>query len=127
MKPTRIEALPLCIFNWKKSILAFSLLVCSISVFPVNFQVSEETDAPLEWGGGVPSSVESPTYRNEYSGLVYSPFEAYKNTHAPQPVLYGPGGDPIGGLPIQDGYWLLFFVVLSYSLVIGIKARKRAK
>ena len=30
------------------------------------------------------------------------------------PVLYGPGGDPIGGLPVENSTWLLFGAAVVY-------------
>jgi len=33
-----------------------------------------------------------------------------------QPALYGPGGDPIGGLPVKDGCVVLIIAGLAYAL-----------
>ena len=51
------------------------------------------------------------------SALVYSPFSPYAPSPLPtgnSPVLYGPGGDPIGGLPMENGSIVLLGLVLAY-------------
>jgi hypothetical protein len=62
------------------------------------------------------------------SRLVYRPFELYNfqsynnQTQFFDPVLYGPGGDPIGGLPVGEGIYALFFGVLAYCIYkVGCK------
>ena len=60
------------------------------------------------------------------SALVYSPFSPFSPSQLPQgnnPVLYGPGGDPIGGLPMENGSVVLLGMVLAYVLFRLIHTR----
>ena len=57
--------------------------------------------------------------------LVYSPFSPLPLSQLPvdSPVLYGPGGDPIGGLPMGNGSAVLLAMVLAYVLFRLIHTR----
>jgi hypothetical protein len=75
-------------------------------------------------GNGFSSSgeglYESPLFQqtepSDFSG-IYVPFESPGTVSATEePVLYGPGGDPIGGLPVGNGVWILFGSVFIYAL-----------
>ncbi len=66
----------------------------------------------------------------DQSGLIYSPFSPFSPTqlqNGNEPVLYGPGGNPIGGLPIENGSIILLGMVLGYALFRMIRTRMRYK
>jgi len=61
----------------------------------------------------------------EPTELIHVPFGSeHENKLAEEPVLYGPGGDPIGGLPAGNGHLFLLGGVIAYALV---KVRKKVK
>lgn len=97
--------------------LILSLIFTGIVSFS-NAQVSDFNDYGNFNSGPTGFSSESQVFpqENNYSGLAYAPFGSEKNNLVSGPVLYGPGGDPIGGLPVSDSSWLLLAGVVAYSL-----------
>ncbi len=59
---------------------------------------------------------------------TYMPFNNDGKQDLKQPVLRGPedGGDPIGGLPVSNGLWILSFLAIAYYIV-KIVIRKKDK
>ena len=60
------------------------------------------------------------------STLAYSPFSPFAPSQSLQgnnTVLYGPGGEPIGGLPLENGSVVLLCFVLAYAFFRLIHTR----
>jgi hypothetical protein len=57
-------------------------------------------------------------------GNEFIPFAADVSSDSDQPVLYGPGGDPIGGLPVNEGILLLLAGGMIYLSGKVINKRK---
>ena len=63
---------------------------------------------------------------------AFSPFAPSQQTLNKQgelfdPALYGPGGNPIGGLPMKDGAQFLFFAVFGYCIYKILQKYKALK
>ena len=41
------------------------------------------------------------------------------------PILYGPGDPPIGGLPVEDSISLLFLCIIAFSIPVTVKVSSR--
>ena len=115
-------------------------IISSFAVDATEFDLSKKTEFPFpnqEYKTEFNSVFEQIT---NSSVLFYSPFasnrpqsdneqfESYMiqfikdDMKRSDPVLYGPGGDPIGGLPIGEGVYALFFGVIAYCIYkIGCK------
>ncbi len=64
-----------------------------------------------------PFSDASATGTENFGTLPSASAETFGSTaSADQPALYGPGGDPIGGLPVKDGCLVLILAGLAYAL-----------
>jgi len=61
---------------------------------------------------------DTPVSGTENFGTLPSASESTFGTtvSSDQPALYGPGGDPIGGLPVKDGCLVLIVAGLAYAL-----------
>jgi len=89
--------------------LFWMLLLLFISFSPI---WSIESDIEI-WNGSV-SVVES-------GELNYQPFGMESSSIGEEPVLYGPGGDPIGGLPVGESVWMLFILGAGVALTRFVK------
>jgi hypothetical protein len=56
---------------------------------------------------------------------TYLPFGTEEYGNAGDPALYGPGGDPIGGLPVKEGYIFLALSVAGYGFFSMIQRKKK--
>ena len=66
------------------------------------------------------------------SAVVYTPFSPFPppqswSSQGNNPVLYGPGGDPIGGLPLENGSIVLFCLAIAYALFRLVHTRFKHK
>ena len=108
------------------SIVALALVL--FSFLPLQSQPFSGLSSPTQLSEGstwnVPPSAE-PTG----GGIAYTPFSPFSPSqqNGLSPVLYGPGGTPIGGLPTSNGCMLLLSFVLIYSGWRFFKRRKVSK
>ena len=63
---------------------------------------------------------------------TFSPASSFQQISLKQgesfdPVLYGPGGNPIGGLPLEKDVQFLFYAVLGYCVYKTIERYKISK
>jgi hypothetical protein len=67
----------------------------------------------------------SPTYNGSIWEQTFTPFGNFygtDNRYNPfDPILYGPGGDPIGGLPLTDAIPFLLGLGALYAISILIR------
>ena len=99
-----------------------SLLFVVVALIPrgLGAQPFSSANSSFQQGVGL-SAGESQTDVNQ-SSLAYTPFSPFSSSPAwpsqgNNPVLYGPGGDPIGGLPLENGSVVLLYLVIVYILL----------
>ena len=95
------------------------LAVSSLCALSLNAQVFQPSESTLVF----PAQEEASRTGSVYQ--PFAPFTPYQQLGDTNPVLYGPGGDPIGGLPIANGAHLLFFCVIGYSIYKLFSQRKK--
>lgn len=117
-----------------KNLILIILILISLFLVNVNSSASEidfsgKIEGPFKTQENFFQSNNSLIFQENTSGLSYTPFQSQGLNNPP--VLYGPGGDPIGGLPVGDGVYVLFFAVLIYCVyktfckVHSIKSMKK--
>jgi hypothetical protein len=117
-------------FSTKSIRYYMGLLVFSFAFsFSLNAQFTQGSSPVFSSESNVPSTVGPSGGYQPFSPFTPSqqnPFGAQDQPFGP-PVLYGPGGNPIGGLPVTDGVGLLFFAVLGYCIYKTVKRYKTTK
>ena len=108
-------------FNTKDYLYVVSLLISCICIFSLNAQVFQPPEPASVFPAQEVASSESGVYQ------PFTPFNPSQQLGGTNPVLFGPGGEPIGGLPATNGAHLLFFGVLVYSVYKLITQRKNPK
>ena len=114
-----------------KQLIVLSLVLTPfipLNLVAQSFPVSQGNGYFQPGGIGMPSG-EMPANGNQL-GTVYAPFSPYSPTQLPQgnnPVLYGPGGNPIGGLPMGNGSIVLLSLVVAYVLFRLVQTRFNRK
>ncbi len=83
----------------------FSSGIGGENAFGISYYSGEET-------GGASSLAFTPFESSSYDGLSESP------------ALYGPGGDPIGGLPVGNDVCVLSACVFAYAFYKLLRRRK---
>ena len=97
-----------------KSIAVCFFIICpQLALQAQPFAGSGGGSSPFQEPGGIGWS--STPSGDLPAGVAYSPFSPFSPSSSSSPVLYGPGGNPIGGLPISSGHWLLLGLVLMYA------------
>ena len=98
--------------NGMKGILPFLFFLWAFSGFAVEYAPFSENNQEV-W--------------SEKPGLSdpdYVPFETGLNSSPDSPALYGPGGDPIGGLPVQDSLWTVLLLMGLYGVYRLIRKKQ---
>ncbi len=114
----------------RKIIIAGSFLFCvfiSASLNAQSFKESISTISPVN----AEKQDATSSMHADFPGIV-APFSPFQQSPLGQnqefsPVLYGPGGNPIGGLPLTDNVPLLFGAVLCYCAYKAIRRKKRGE
>ena len=108
-------------FKIKDFLYVIVVAISCLCIFSIKAQIFQ----PPETAPVFPTQEETLQAGSE----VYPPFSPF---HLPQPlgnpnkpVLFGPGGEPIGGLPATNGAHLLFLGVIVYSFYRLITQRKK--
>jgi len=92
-----------------------NLFLC---LFAFCFSVAASTYEPFS--GTTPMQNELVSEVGPSDGI--SPFES--STSSGDPALYGPGGDPIGGLPVKNAPYALLIMASMYALFKAGKIKK---
>ena len=114
-------------FNRKFVCLCFVFVWVSLTPLGLTAQPFSSTNTSFQAGNLDLSSREGQTGVNQ-QGLVYSPFLPCSTSSSLSPlgntpVLYGPGGTPIGGLPLENGSIVLLYLVIAYAIFRLIHTR----
>ena len=107
----------------KKGVKSTILLICFVFVNVLIY--ANQGYNPSDINNTFYNKSESLSPSEKYSPAVenpYTPFGSGLQNEEP-PILFAPpeGGDPIGGLPIEDAS----FVIILATLVYGIISRKK--
>ena len=96
-----------------ESILTVAFIL--FSFLPLQAQPFSGLSSPTQLSEG--STGIFPQTAEPSGGVAYTPFSPFSPSqqNGLSPVLYGPGGTPIGGLPTSNGCLLLLGFVLIYS------------
>ncbi len=87
------------------------------------FQVPDFGSPQTEYAIPAPLEVAEENYS---SGLVFKPFELSESTQKLwQPVLYGPGGDPLAGIDVPVSENLFIVILLGIVYAINIRLKKK--
>ena len=100
-------------FTKKQIYFALCLFMCCFSVSASEYQPFSET-----------GSLQHELLTEPGVSDMNTPFES--SGSAEQPALYGPGGDPIGGLPVGNANWLLLGMVCIHAGYKLIRIRRLA-
>ena len=104
--------------HYKKNLAYIILLVVSC-LYPIGVQSQMIQPAPFP-------AAEAPSSKTTGA---YQPFAAPQQlgNGGGQPLLRGPGDEPIGGLPVSDGTYVFFFCVMGYAVYKMISQRVKLK
>ena len=107
-------------YNKKVFLYVVLLAVSCLGIFSLSAQVFQSSEPTVVF----PAQEEA---SKAGSGGIYQPFSPFPPSQQSgnNPVLYGPGGDPIGGLPITNGVTLLFLCIIGYSTYKLIAQKKK--
>ena len=95
------------------SVIAFILVF--FAFLTLQAQPFSSTPMPTQLSGGNVGIF--PQFTEQAAGVAYTPFSPFSPSqqNGLGPVLYGPGGTPIGGLPTSNGNLLMLGLVIIYS------------
>ena len=111
-----------------KVFISIGLLALALFIFlPSQAQPFSGSSSPTQLFEG--SVWIFPQFTEPARGVAYAPLSPFSPSrqHSLSPVLYGPGGTPIGGLPISNGSLFLLGCVIIYAGWRFFRRRKLIK
>jgi hypothetical protein len=100
-------------------------LLCCLNITTLFATGYDYSASPFWEQGSVSSEAGALPFGSENQNGIYGPFDSQEQSLSSEPALYGPGGDPIGGLPVKEGHAILFLSLAGYCLFKIGKRRKK--